>query len=240
MLKFSNQDCKFFGTMTEEKKGSRQRCTWCKANNPDMHFECVTSYRELSEYIESIDKKDVAMTKMCRLVTKTEEGPPTRRVKRVQESKMTNETPIQPIQSTTPKIKSTSGVLAIAKSMLVDGKPIEQIMSALITEYQRAGKTAKQAKHNAQSCLFNARKKLKNETAVTPGPTSGTVQQTNVGEPVTFMGIPLPVVNEFENLVKDDIAPEVNMEEDEVTEETEQQDEDGYTDESGDLINDMG
>jgi hypothetical protein len=237
MLKFSNQDCKFFGTMTEEKKGSRQRCTWCKANNPDMHFECVTSYKELSEYIESIDKRDVAMTKVCRLVTKTEEGPPTRRVKHVQESKMTNETPIQP---TTPKIKSTNGVLAIAKSMLVDGKPIEQIMSALITEYRRAGKTAKRAKHNAQSCLFNARKKLKNETAVTPGSTPEVNEKTNVGEPVTFMGIPIPVVNEFENLVKDEIAPEVNMEEDEVMEETEQQDEGGYTDENGNLIDDMG
>lgn len=222
MSKFSNRDCKFFGTMTEEKKGSRQRCTWCKANNPDMHFECITSYKELSEYIESIDKRDVAMTKMCRLVTKTEEGPPTRRVKRVQESKMTNETPIQPIQPMTPKVKSTNGVLAIAKNMLIEGKPTEQIMSALITDYQRAGKTPKQAKHNAQSCLFNARKKLYGGTSVKP-------QE------------PTPEVNEkTDEQIKDEIAPEVNMREDEVTEETEQQDEYTYTDEDGDLIDGMG
>jgi len=98
-------------------------------------------------------------------------------IKRQEKKKMsdetTNPTQSQP-QPAAPKVKSTAGVLSIAKKMITEGKDTEVIMQALIAAYMSGGKDAKQAKHNAQSCLFNARKKLAPKAAKTdPTPAPG-------------------------------------------------------------------
>ncbi len=57
-------------------------------------------------------------------------------------------------------VNKVEGILKAAKDMLSLNKPTKEIFETLIGLYIKAGKDPKHAKHNAQSTLFNARKKL--------------------------------------------------------------------------------
>jgi len=216
MSKYSNEDCKFFGARTPEKQESTNRCRRCKEQTPDMFRECTIETNELLNTSVFIDRDGNTTVRMGRPDPVERGDEPVarssnavRRVKRQEKPKMADET-TNPTQSqpATPKVKSTAGVLNIAKTMLADGKSNETIMQALIAAYMATGKDAKQAKHNAQSCLFNAKKKLEPKApkaAPAPVPTTETAA-TIPTAPVTEA--PVAVVP-----VEKEPGPEVEVEE---------------------------
>lgn len=154
------QDCKFFGARTQEKRESTNRCKDCLTSTPSMYKSCT------------IESNKLIMTPVGVGSKPADEEMNDNEKSNVKEKKMSEDTPIQS-KPVTPKVASTAGVLGIAKKMLAENKSTEEIMTALIAEYQKAGKNPRQAKHNAQSCLFNARKKLQPK-AQKADPTRGT------------------------------------------------------------------
>jgi hypothetical protein len=66
-------------------------------------------------------------------------------------------------------VNPVDGVLGMAKIMLLGGKSGDEVLKALIARYLEAGKDAKQAKHNAQSTLFHAKRRV-NPTQKTKTP----------------------------------------------------------------------
>lgn len=171
----NEQTCEFFGARTPEKQATTRRCKQCLVDTPDLFNECARETAKLLDVSiildtdgNSVRVSNFVMPRVIRREKPVEIKASKRRDKH-QEKKMNDEvmqTAAQgPIPKQVAKTKpwTTAGVLNIAKRMLFESKSTEEIMSALIAEYQRGGKDAKQAKHNAQSCLFNARKKLKKE-----------------------------------------------------------------------------
>jgi hypothetical protein len=57
----------------------------------------------------------------------------------------------------------TKGVLELAKDLIRGGKSDREVIEGLIVKYTEAGKSAKQAKHNALTTLFHAHKRVNNE-----------------------------------------------------------------------------
>lgn len=144
-------DCKFFGTRTEEKRTSATRCIECKKNSPKTFNNCIITSNELMNTSVLLDKDGNTIIKKHEIEPEIEEKP----------MEETNQTPSADQEK--KEVKKTAGVLNFATKLITDGKTDQETLAALIEIYTKSGKSAKQAKHNAQSTLFNAKKKLSKE-----------------------------------------------------------------------------
>ena len=230
MHKFSNDDCKFFGARTPEKQESTDRCRTCNAERHDLFVACTKESAELIGTSVLVDQSITSQNGNESFDVSFKHS--NWRTKR-RETKMADETPIQQ-QPIKPKVQTTAGVLGIAKTMIAEGKSTEEIMAALITAYQRAGKTPRQAKHNAQSCLFNARKKIKQTQEKTGNPTlaesPGTIQSTEKSTQKT--GDQTDTIETYSNppIATEEVKPADTIAADDIPGEFEQQVDGEYTD----------
>jgi len=70
------------------------------------------------------------------------------------------EVPVAKKKRTVVRNDQTVGILDRAKSMLSSGTPYGTVFETLITTYIEIGREPRRAKHNAQSTMFNAMKRL--------------------------------------------------------------------------------
>jgi hypothetical protein len=147
--------CKFFGFMVPEDRAVRKRCQTCKKEDILKYKLCVEEADKiLNTTILPGDGGESETEEETNMSDELVQG----RANGVKEQVDQNSDEIEKASVKTPQ--KVVGVLDTAKSMLMESKEDGEIITKLISFYMSAGKTAKQSKHNAQSCLFNAKKKL--------------------------------------------------------------------------------
>jgi hypothetical protein len=157
-----NGKCLLFGARTEDTEKLR-RCTKCKNDTPDLYALCTKESEKLlstsTVVVNGVTKNVIMPGRVDGFgsIIKGEdvpvkEKPVTNKITRkAKEKVMTNEN--------VAKTNKSGGAVGLAKKLLSEGKKDGDILAALIQYYIDAGRDAKKAKHNAQSALFNAKKK---------------------------------------------------------------------------------
>ena len=158
--------CSFLGARTEETAKSR-KCNRCQVNTPEVYKKCTKeSDRLLSTSTivgaNGVTKNAIIPGRFNTFGSIIDETVVVKE-KPVESNKVTKRKVNQKVKAMTEKngvkaVKS-GGAVGLAKKLLNEGKNDGEVLAALIQYYITAGRDAKKAKHNAQSALFNAKKK---------------------------------------------------------------------------------
>jgi hypothetical protein len=149
------QGCRRFGSRTFDERMTFHICQVCQKESLEIFLDCAKKSDELFEGMDEILNTSVLVDS---------EGKTFQRLEIIEkEDPMTDEQVNQEETKEEPKKKRvvTGGVIKVVKDMLAEGKSDKEIMKHIIELGQNDGKTPRQAKHNAQSAIFNAKKAMK-------------------------------------------------------------------------------
>jgi len=169
-----DKSCVMFGCVNEETSKQSPRCKQCAKINPELYKECMKEGNILLNTNIRVDVNGKTFTEI-KLPNKRSIIKPTERNERHMEPKV--EKPEQmktndninltknleqtgDKKTTVVRGGQTVGILETAKKLLLEGKSYNDVLQSLIAIYMGVGRDAKRAKHNAQSTVFNAMKRL--------------------------------------------------------------------------------
>lgn len=163
--------CRFFGAITPERREKRRKCKICMDEHQKVFSDCIKVMNEIlgteiliiggeeitnklnikdrgNEMNENINDVNVTSGDSCGVDKKV--------------VKIDGESFTVPKhgKGSRAHVKETKGVFDLAKKLVRDGKSDQEALVELINAYTSAGKNPKQAKHNAQSILFHAKKRV--------------------------------------------------------------------------------
>lgn len=151
----NSKDCKFFGVTTPEVRSKRKICKKCAIDNPRVYLDCIDETNKLLSLPVDLIDGEQEMNDEISEVSVEQSG-----INQVANPQVINVEPEKPKRK--PAVV-TKGVLELAKDLIRSGKSDREVIEGLIVKYTEAGKSAKQAKHNALTTLFHAHKRVNNE-----------------------------------------------------------------------------
>jgi hypothetical protein len=169
-----DESCVFFGATSHESAIGTPPCQECKKKAIKVYNSCVSLGNELLRTSVGVDKNGKTFTKIGSLnefslikplaIKKvTERGKKhveTEQPKSEIDKSLEAVTPPKTEKKTVVRDGQAIGVLETAKKLLTDGKSYKEVLGTLIGIYMNVSREPKKAKHNAQSTMFNAMKRL--------------------------------------------------------------------------------
>ena len=158
-----DKGCVVFGLYDGEEQNKSSACLECKKANKKLFNACIKSgIKFMGNNVATLDEFQVIKPKEINKAYKRMKkhmGP------EQEKPQMNKDLEICINPPTTDKKQvvrggQTVGILVTAKKLLSEGKSYKEVLGTLIGIYMAVLRDPKRAKHNAQSTIFNALKRL--------------------------------------------------------------------------------
>jgi len=163
-----DKSCVMFGCVDGKTAQQSPKCKQCAEINSELYKKCTEEGSILLNRSVRVDSngKTIIGTSNKQSITKplttkkvTERGkkhmePEKEKLEQTEKKKTEKK------KTTVVRGGQTVGILETAKNFLLEGKSYNDVLQSLIVIYLGTGRNPQKAKHNAQSTVFNALKRL--------------------------------------------------------------------------------